>query len=843
MESRRRLSPTAAAARPEPEDTLHDEQSERDERMATVKGRKAELAKLTKLEDHWSFYRSLCQFRLGYFSFLVMMVILMFSFTFLMEIFFAIFLPSARADPYFTVRAVFLLAVLPFALVLLSYFFEESSRLFFDTIDKSEGSLANFRLSLTVVIHYLRHRDEMPDDRLREEYLQYQQVDADAEAWRRLVGPIKRMFSVFVANDPFDDKDKDEEDQKREELEQDFTRTHPKEPVASQSKNEPFDAKNRWKKAFGAAKTAAVFIKTDFDGPPLDFSTLIMADIICPTLFEVCTLYSFLSTLFHSWSPFHAFLAYIQTGFYTLVFYLFVWVICHFWSSRNQKMREFVSNYRRRRRNLERALQEMENEKKSEHLWLVDIGFRAYEYFRSLFYSGVRSIVHFFGGSKRNPEHLPLVERQAERREERIEAKEAATTDANETKEMIEGKYKYQELRKRLASWNLWSKFSYGRRLVILTPVVLISALISFKAFYFGWIIMGFTLILLADSIQGKFPQIFGSAFRNFITSFVILSFIFFSSTWAVGTFVLGGDFKVYPPLANSSEPHLNVLGNVSRVWGKIAQYPVCTLDFSSLDIVDFALIADSVYGHNYEVQYQSFAERFNGTALSDWQFVARNNESVDHQVWAELFFPSINMTVIAVRGTASATDALEDLHFWFGISIMQAVDIFVPFLKQLPTAFVVEMLSNSVLGRIMPPPVYTDLLDHVREVKKRVGDRLVLTGHSLGGAMAGMIGAKTQTPAVSFSGPGLMFTRGRFGIDTQEIRDYVLTIKPRSDLVPQVDELGGLVQEIECRRSNPLACHSTQTHLCELYASCGDKRHRDWSSATQCISYLNPGL
>ncbi|GLD93261.1 hypothetical protein PINS_up001853 [Pythium insidiosum] len=152
-------------------------------------------------------------------------------------------------------------------------------------------------------------------------------------------------------------------------------------------------------------------------------------------------------------------------------------------------------------------------------------------------------------------------------------------------------------------------------------------------------------------------------------------------------------------------------------------------------------------------------------------------------------------------------------------------------------------MLSLNILAPVMPPPVYQELLDHVMQLKKKVGDRLVLTGHSLGGAMAAMVGAKTKTPAVSFSGPGLLFSRGRFGVDDDDIRDYVLTIKPRRDVVPQVDELGGMIQEIECRRTNPLGCHSTQTHLCELYASCGDKRNRDWSSATQCIGYLNPGL
>lgn len=831
-----------------------DTTKERDELMATVSGRKAELTKLTKLEEKWSFYRSLCQFRLGYFSFLVMMCILMFSFTFLMEIFFAIFLPSARADPHFTVRAIFLLAALPFVLILLSYVFEESSRLFFDAIDKSEGSMANFRLSLTVVFHYLRHYDEMPEDRVSHELSsQYQVVDTDAVAWQKFIGSIQWLFwritHAFVTNDPFDDKDKEQEDKKREEIEDSYTRAHAAvlkrdDKVADEDAE---DAKDRWKKAMGAAHTAAIFTKTQFDGPPLDFSTLVAVDVLCPMLFEVTTLYCFVTKLLARLSPMEAFLDYLQTGFYVVSFYLGLWLFCHFWSSRNQKMREFVSNYRRRRRNLERALQVMETEKKSEQLWLVDIGFRAYEYFQSLFYEIVRIVLRFFGPSRRHgtdAERLPLTtsEAVAASTELAAEAKTTTTTDANETVEAIEGKYRLQEIKDKIADWNPWTKFSHGRRLVILTPIAVISAIISFGSFTIGWALMGFTLILLANAIQGKFPQIFGSAFRYFISSFVILSFVFFSSTWAIGTFVLGGDFKVYPPAgpnATALQP-VNVI-NVPSIWGKVAQYPVCSLDFSTLDIVDFALIADSIYGYNTSVQYQSFDERFKGTELADWQYVVRNNETVDHHVWVELFFPTINMTVVAVRGTASVADALQDLHFWFGISIMQAVNVFVPFLKQLPDKFVVEMLSNTLLDKIMPPPVYQDMLNHVVQVKKRVGDRLVLTGHSLGGAMAGMIGAKTKTPAVSFSGPGLLFTRGRFGISEADIRDYVLTIKPRSDVVPQVDELAGMVQEIECRRSNPLACHSTQTHLCELYVACGDRRNRDWSAATQCIDYLNP--
>ncbi|KAG7391279.1 hypothetical protein PHYPSEUDO_005228 [Phytophthora pseudosyringae] len=865
---------------------MESPEASRDDRMATQAGRRAELQKLSGEEGEWTLYRTLCQFRLGYFSFLVLMCILMFSVTFLMEIFFAIFLPSARMDPYFTVRAVVLLALLPFALIFLSYCFEESSRLFLDAIDSREGSLANFRLSLCVCIHYFRHWREMPDDRLeRERFDEFRGDDEDQEAWARFVswvtaGP-RYVLSAIYTNDPFDDKNKESEDERRYELELLFQRQQSEESghkhssrflhhrsSSSSSSSGDNSPSARWKRAFQAASTTVKFNTTHFDGPPLDFSTLVITDILCPFVFELVTVWTFMVSLVANMSPLAAFLDYIQCGFYMQAIYLGVWMICHFCSARNRKMREFVSNYRRRYRDMQRELLEMENEKRAEHLWLVSIGFRAVEQFQTSFFSFVEAIFEVgghirerccpWGSVAENETTATNEEKPLLQSGDEAQCTQAAGTsenisegtcdpvkDANETEEALEGKQRIHRIGEHIRELNLWSKFSYDRRLRILCPIVILSAIISFYAFYVGWGIMGICLILLGDTIQAKFPQIFGLTFKSFITFFVILSFVFFSSTWAIGTFVQGGDFLVYPPTAESiaalATPFAMKSTKAPMHWTKVAEYPVCALDMESLDIVDFALIADAIYGWNTAVQVKAFTQRFNGTELGDWEYVSRNNEDAGHQVWAELYFPTINMTVIAVRGTATATDALEDLHYWFGVCVMQAANIFFSFLKQLPSEFVVEMLSMNFLRAIMPPPVYSELLDHVAVVRERVGgDRLVLTGHSLGGAMAAMVGAKTHTPAVSFSGPGLLYSRGRFDVDDESIRDYVMTVKPRRDIVPQVDELGGMVQEIECRRDNPLACHSTVTHMCELYAACGDKRKRDWSKATQCIEYFH---
>ncbi|GAB9464622.1 hypothetical protein Gpo141_00002051 [Globisporangium polare] len=813
-----------------------------DEDLATEEGRLEELHAYHRAHYSWRIYRTLCQFRFGYFAFLVLMVIIMFSFTLLMEFFFAIFLPSAKYDEYYIPRSIVLLVTLPIALFFLSYFFEEASRLFFDAIDKTDGSLPNFRLALAVVIHYLRHRKEMQDA----PEVAPHGGDSGENGGRR------PTLLLTAKDDPFEDVGKHEEDiawERREEMEE-----HAEAEAATAPLTAPHPSANtvnRWKRVKAAVTATLLIRKVEYNGPAIDVSTFVFVDLFCPVLFEVVTAVALVTEFIVSWSPSKAFLAYVQMGFWSLSVYLCVWIVTHFWSSRNRKMRMLVSNYRRRRRTLRRAVNELERHKRAEHLWLLDVGFR----------------FHYHIGQKVNPatwwKARTSRKKPAKSLERSMQTDGTVQTDDvsisvresdyNQQQQQQSGGIagavnKLQPLidaRARLHSRNPWHKLSLNMKAIILLVLVIGSALISLYSFMVGWPIMGIFLIALGTVIQKRFPQIFGRAFRHFITAFVLLSFIFFSSTIIIGTFASGGNFKL-GPFMNGTETAVSTLttsasvktGGLTYGFQKTAEYPACTIDYDGLTVLDFALIADAAYGESTAVQTTNLENRLNGTELDKWTYVARNNESSDHQVWMELYFEDINMTVISVRGTASAADALEDLHFWFGILLMQAVDIFVPFLKQLPKAFVVKLLSMDLITSVMPSPVYAPLLKHVAEVRERVGDNLVITGHSLGGAMAAMVGAKTHTRAVSFSGPGLLYSRGRFDVTASDIRDNVLTFKPQKDIVPRVDELGGMVQELRCKRTNPMGCHSSLTHICELYLSCGDTRRRNWASNTQCLEY-----
>eukprot|EP00644_Phytophthora_capsici_P004301 jgi/Phyca11/565221/estExt2_Genewise1.C_PHYCAscaffold_170358 len=166
------------------------------------------------------------------------MMVLMFSFTLLMEIFFAIFLPSAKYDEYYTVRAVISLILLPV----------------------SDGSLPNFRLALAVVIHYLRHKSEL---------LRRSRTSAVP------MGKLLPRGSILLKakDDPFLDDDKEEEDEAWER----------KEAAAEKQKAD------RWKRIQAAVKTTLLIKKVQDEGPAIDLSTFLIVDVVCPVVFEVVT--------------------------------------------------------------------------------------------------------------------------------------------------------------------------------------------------------------------------------------------------------------------------------------------------------------------------------------------------------------------------------------------------------------------------------------------------------------------------------------------------------------------------------------------------------------------------
>lgn len=131
------------------------------------------------------------------------------------------------------------------------------------------------------------------------------------------------------------------------------------------------------------------------------------------------------------------------------------------------------------------------------------------------------------------------------------------------------------------------------------------------------------------------------------------------------------------------------------------------------------------------------------------------------------------------------------------------------------------KQLENYIRDEILPNPRYANY-------------QFLLTGHSLGGGVASIVGARLQALAVVFSSPGVALSRRKFGLSLKSVSQYVVNIVPQGDLVPLIDIQGVKAQSIVCSANRlKYACHSILTTIGEIEQSCQQGRAwRDWNEA-----------
>jgi len=131
----------------------------------------------------------------------------------------------------------------------------------------------------------------------------------------------------------------------------------------------------------------------------------------------------------------------------------------------------------------------------------------------------------------------------------------------------------------------------------------------------------------------------------------------------------------------------------------------------------------------------------------------------------------------------------------------------------------------------------YQEILEYVRQ--KPADEAVVLTGHSLGGGMALVVGGLTGRPAVALQPPGVFHSMAKHqthdsasgrAIGDTAVHQKSVTLKFEGDWVQHFDEHGGLVQTMSCDRSHQgvqLACHMLEGAVCHLLRHCGDSEQR----------------
>jgi len=234
----------------------------------------------------------------------------------------------------------------------------------------------------------------------------------------------------------------------------------------------------------------------------------------------------------------------------------------------------------------------------------------------------------------------------------------------------------------------------------------------------------------------------------------------------------------------------------------------------------------------NGEIYNNSFNVWFNG---SDWTGELIPAALVQFYQFTT-FTNGTKVTVIAIRGSFTELDWIVDLNLFQASILLQLGGFIAPVINFWPLSLsstIIELLSlQDRISTGLLPSYYTVVEEFVRDAG--LEHNTILVGHSLGGAVAAIVGARLDMPALAFSGPGILKSYQKFGItDPDLIYKNVVNIRPTNDLIPRIDEIGGLIQDIICN-DTVINCHKLRLTGCELLKACGDPLNRAF---TYCIN------
>lgn len=196
----------------------------------------------------------------------------------------------------------------------------------------------------------------------------------------------------------------------------------------------------------------------------------------------------------------------------------------------------------------------------------------------------------------------------------------------------------------------------------------------------------------------------------------------------------------------------------------------------------------------------------------------------------------------LVVRGTSAASDISQDALMFQESILWNLISSIAPF-GSWPISLTQDFLGavsdfEQLFGLDPHPLRYIDeLLSITMSLQQSYPNATIsISGHSLGGNLATIVGQRTGTQSVSFSGPGVVLASRKFKLPA--VLDYSIsfTVKPDNDVIPLIDEAVGAVHNTACLGStSALACHKITRTCCELVRNCGDAFGR---TLAECASF-----
>ena len=216
--------------------------------------------------------------------------------------------------------------------------------------------------------------------------------------------------------------------------------------------------------------------------------------------------------------------------------------------------------------------------------------------------------------------------------------------------------------------------------------------------------------------------------------------------------------------------------------------------------------------------------------------------------------------TVIAVRGTLTFLDVLQDVALWIVPAILQGFG-----LVGLDTAYGAWGMATAELSHLIPmahikreQTVEAVLAATEMIIKEHPARQFYITGHSLGGGVAKLVKLAIRVPehvrlqVVTFASPGvhhaahvLMRQMGRekkehLHAEMTKESISVVAVRPTNDVISLIDENKGQTLVLSCSGTH-YQCHSIYRTLWDMFSVCGSMRGSalkvpcGWSPAAPC--------
>lgn len=256
--------------------------------------------------------------------------------------------------------------------------------------------------------------------------------------------------------------------------------------------------------------------------------------------------------------------------------------------------------------------------------------------------------------------------------------------------------------------------------------------------------------------------------------------------------------------------------------------YGICSKSWEGFNIIDYGFLSALAYEYDpyFTRDFNMWFPNCTGCQITTF------NETVS---FYDVYIPEKNLSIISVRGTHLLVDWIQDLDIWKEIGLLQLASLVGPFVSFWPEEFTssliywISQLEELSLRNRRDIQFYYDILDNY--VKKTLKSRkIILTGHSLGGGIANIVGARNGLISITFSAPGLLFSRHKLKIDLKLLNSASINVIPDNDLVPKIDKSAGLSQSIDCKEDYVM-CHNIQRTVQQLIRSCGSDEMGRWIS------------